>query len=138
LISINSKRAAQWKNDVWLLAMLTQMKKKGHTKTLGGTAIAGMVLFAMFGEAMAQPVDAGYQIAKTWCSGCHEIGRESGKPANDAVPSFSSIARLKSTSRTSIEVFLSTPHPKMPDYTLTRDEIRAVSAYILSLKPASS
>ena len=38
------------------------------------------------------------------------------------------------TTRLSLTVFLSTPHHRMPDYSLTRQEIANVSAYILSLK----
>ncbi len=60
-----------------------------------------------------------------------EAPRTSG---NDAVPSFSSIAQIGSITQTSLEVFLSTPHARMPDYSLTRDEIRDVSTYILSLR----
>jgi len=33
-----------------------------------------------------------------------------------------------------LEVFLQTPHGRMPDLHLSRDEIDDVSAYILSLK----
>ncbi len=91
------------------------------------------------GSALAQRVDSGEQIAKTWCAGCHVIGRGEQKYTNDAVPSFVSIAQMKTTTATGLEVFLSTPHTKMPDYTLTREEIRDVSAYIMSLKsPAAA
>lgn len=82
----------------------------------------------------AQEVEAGGQIAKTWCVGCHLIGQADQKVANDATPSFAAIAKMNTTTATGLEVFLSTPHTKMPDYTLTRDEIRDVSAYIMSLR----
>jgi mono/diheme cytochrome c family protein len=91
------------------------------------------------GSALAQRVDSGEQIAKTWCAGCHVVGRGEQKFTNDATPSFVSIAQMKTTTATGLEVFLSTPHTKMPDYTLTREEIRNVSAYIMSLKsPAAA
>jgi hypothetical protein len=41
---------------------------------------------------------------------------------------------MASTNETSLEIFLSTSHPRMANYALTRDEIRDVSAYILSLR----
>lgn len=94
----------------------------------------GVIALISDQPAFAQNVEAGGQIAKTWCAGCHLIGRTDQKIANDATPSFASIARMNSTTSTSLEVFLSTPHAKMPDYTLTRDEIRNVSAYIMSLR----
>lgn len=103
-------------------------------------AVMGAIVLSTttFDQAFAQRVDAGHQIAKTWCVGCHLIDRTSQGIANDATPSFVSIAEAKTTTATGLEVFLSTPHAKMPDYTLTRDEIRNVSAYIMSLKPTSS
>jgi hypothetical protein len=36
----------------------------------------------------------------------------------------------------SLHAFLSTPHHRMPDYSLSRQEIADISAYILSLKTA--
>jgi len=84
--------------------------------------------------AFAQDVTAGAQIAKTWCSGCHLIGRADQTVANDAIPTFVSIAHDNTTTSAGLTAFLSTPHTNMPNYTLTRDEIREVSAYIMSLR----
>lgn len=86
--------------------------------------------------ARAQNVEAGKHIAQTWCSACHRIAAEGQKTGNDAVPSFSSIAQEKSTTSISLAAFLSTPHPHMPNYVLSRTEMRDVSAYILSLRMA--
>jgi mono/diheme cytochrome c family protein len=101
-------------------------------KTLyGGLAI--VCLMAAGSPASAQ--SNGERIARTWCAGCHQIQAEAPRAGgNDVVPSFASIAQMNSTTETSLEVFLSTPHARMPDYNLTRDEIHDVSAYILSLK----
>jgi mono/diheme cytochrome c family protein len=83
-------------------------------------------------SAAAQDVEAGQHIAKRWCSDCHEIGTA---PVQNVVsPPFAAIARMPSTTAISLNVFLSTPHHRMPDYSLTRREIADVSAYILSLK----
>ena len=84
--------------------------------------------------AMAQDIAAGEHIARTWCAGCHQVGKEGSKARNDAVPSFPSVANMSSTTSTSLQVFLSTPHNKMPDYSLSRNDIQNVSAYILSLR----
>jgi mono/diheme cytochrome c family protein len=97
-------------------------------------AAALLALVALPTGAYAQDVAAGEHIAKTWCAGCHVVGSEVHKPANDAIPSFSSVAKMDSTTATSLEVFLTTPHGRMPDYSLSRNEIRNVSAYILSLR----
>jgi mono/diheme cytochrome c family protein len=98
-----------------------------------GLAVMGMT--AAITGAFAQDAANGQLIAKTWCAGCHSIEIEAPRVgSSDAVPSFLSIARMSSTTETSLEVFLSTPHARMPDYNLTRDEIRDVSTYILSLR----
>jgi hypothetical protein len=44
---------------------------------------------------------------------------------------------MSSTTEAGLAAFLSTPHGKMPDYSLSRNEIRNVSAYILSLRLAA-
>jgi len=95
-------------------------------------AIAAALLAAS--AAGAQDIASGNHIAKTWCSSCHEIGSDERKSVSDAIPSFSSIAQMKSTTATSLAAFLSTPHANMPNFVLSRTEIRDVSAYILSLR----
>lgn len=101
--------------------------------TICSLAAAGMM--AAVTGACAQDEANGERIAKTWCAGCHTIGANAPRAGgSDAVPSFSSIAQMSGITQTSLEVFLSTPHARMPDYSLTRDEIRGVSAYILSLR----
>ena len=82
--------------------------------------------------AAAQDVEAGRQIAKRWCSSCHEIGKA---PVQNVVsPPFAAVARMPSTTTISLNAFLSTPHNRMPNYSLTQQEIADVSAYILSLR----
>jgi mono/diheme cytochrome c family protein len=41
---------------------------------------------------------------------------------------------MKSTTEMSLAAFLTTPHGRMPNFSLSRAEIRDVSAYILSLR----
>jgi mono/diheme cytochrome c family protein len=94
----------------------------------------GMTAFLMTSAVQAQDIPGGMQIAKTWCSGCHQIDRQERKDGNDAVPSFPSVAQMNSTTAMSLSAFLSTPHGRMPDYALSRIEIENVSAYILSLR----
>jgi mono/diheme cytochrome c family protein len=98
------------------------------------TAAFAMSIVVFDTAAFAQDVAAGGQIAKTWCSGCHLIDRADQTVANDATPSFPSIAQNNTTTSAGLAAFLSTPHTNMPNYTLTRDEIREVSAYIMSLR----
>ena len=85
--------------------------------------------------AAAQDVEAGHRLAAMWCSSCHQIEAAARGPLRDTPPSFGVVARMSSTTRMSLTVFLSTPHYPMPNYSLSRQEIADVSAYILSLKP---
>jgi len=100
-------------------------------RSLGALVIAAVSLTAT--SVQAQNVMVGEQIAKIWCSGCHQIDNRAPKRGSDAVPSFSSVAQMSSTTAMSLTVFLSTSHGRMPDYALSRTEIQNVSAYILSL-----
>lgn len=75
----------------------------------------------------------GQKLAQDWCSGCHAVDPKSTQPRKD-VPSFLSIARMPSTTSMSLQVWLQTPHPRMPDVQLTRPQIDDINAYILSLK----
>ncbi len=85
--------------------------------------------------AAAQNPVNGELIAKTWCINCHAIdGTTPPLGRMDVIPSFSSVAQMPSVTASSLRVFLSTPHANMPNYNLTNQEIRDVSAYILSLK----
>ena len=95
-----------------------------------------VLLLMAIAPASAQDVEAGRILAKRWCSDCHETGAAPTRKGvrNDASPSFTAIARMSSTTRLSLGVFLATPHGRMPDYNLTRQEIADVSAYILGLK----
>jgi len=83
--------------------------------------------------AGAQDVSAGKEIAQTWCASCHNVDAKEKPTARDAAPSFLSIAQMKSTTEMSLAAFLASPHGGMPNLTLSRKEIRDVSAYILSL-----
>lgn len=79
---------------------------------------------------------AGERLAVRWCSSCHLV--KPGQPqANADVPSFSGIARMSDFSAERVATFLQAPHPKMPSYSLSRIEARAIASYIKSLtKPA--
>jgi len=77
---------------------------------------------------------AGHDLAVRWCSSCHVVDPAQQHQGSDAVPTFAAIATMKSTTAASLMVFLATPHARMPDYTLSRDDIANVSAYILSLR----
>lgn len=105
-----------------------------------GLVVAGLVGLSILGlprGAVAQvPVgDAvnGALIAERWCAGCHAVGPASGR-ATDGAPTLQSVADRASTTATSLQVFLRTPHSRMPDLSLTREETDDLIAYILGLR----
>ena len=87
-----------------------------------------LVLLGLVAPASAQPALDGATIARDVCAPCHSEAK--GGPA----PSFSAIARMPSTTRTAITVFLKTPHAPMPNIMLSEDEIDALADFILSLR----
>lgn len=79
-------------------------------------------------------VEAGGRLAARWCSSCHIVGPTTQQGVSNGAPPFDAIARMSSTTMTSLRVFLMTPHPPMPDLHLSRQEIDDIASYILSLR----
>lgn len=98
-----------------------------------------LALFAStlgFGPAVAQDnkhlVYAGRVVAEAWCMRCHVIGTENQPSALVGTPSFISLAE-RGISEGELSFALLNPHPVMPKFELSRDTVRALSAYINSL-----
>ncbi|MGA9826533.1 MAG: c-type cytochrome, partial [Methylocystis sp.] len=72
-------------------------------------------------------------IAKRWCAACHVVAPDQ-RSANADAPPFADIARRLPDNK-AIAAFLTDPHPKMPDMSLTRREIDDIVAYIRGLDP---
>jgi mono/diheme cytochrome c family protein len=98
-------------------------------------ALAGALLApaAALAQQEGDPA-AGRRLAEAWCSGCHVIGPGASGPASDAVPTFPAVARMPSTTGMSLRAFLLTPHARMPDIQMSREQVDDIAAYILSLR----
>ena len=110
------------------------MRKTMHLRTLALAALlAGAALPA---AAQPEPGDpaSGLRLSATWCANCHRVAPGGPGPSTDAAPTFRAIAQMPSTTSMSLRVFLQTPHPNMPDYRLTREELDDVVAYLLTLR----
>jgi len=68
------------------------------------------------------------------CSSCHLVSASPGGAVSNGAPTFAAIAGMKSTTVLSLRAFLQTPHDRMPDLHLSRDEIDDLAGYILSLR----
>ena len=78
-------------------------------------------------------VAEGHKLAQQWCTGCHII--EPGTTsASDVAPPFPKIAQDKRLTPDQLRVWLTNPHPPMPNLSLTREEIDNLVAYIGSLR----
>ena len=98
--------------------------------------IAASAVVPANADSLSKLVDVtdGDRLAHTLCINCHVVDTKSPVIRTDRVPSFSWIANQKGLTATTLPAWLSTSHERMPDFSLSRDEIRKVSAYILSLR----
>ncbi|UPJ56703.1 cytochrome c [Bradyrhizobium sp. 192] len=84
-------------------------------------------------SALAADPDHGADLAKRWCASCHVVANGQTQASAD-VPSFVSIARRPDFSPERLAFFLLDPHPKMPNFPLSRTEAGDIAAYIASLR----
>lgn len=81
-------------------------------------------------------VAEGDRLAHALCVNCHVVDSHGPLVRTDRVPPFPWIARQPGPTQEFLTGWLSTSasHERMPDFSLTREEIRQLSAYIISLK----
>jgi mono/diheme cytochrome c family protein len=84
-------------------------------------------------SALAADADHGADLAKRWCASCHIVTNGQTQASAD-VPSFVSVARKPDFSPERLAFFLLDPHPKMPNFPLSRTEAGDIAAYIASLR----
>jgi mono/diheme cytochrome c family protein len=82
---------------------------------------------------MAADADHGAQLAKRWCAACHVVDSDQ-KQASADVPPFAAIAREPAFTPEKVAFFLLDPHPRMPNFSLSRSEAADIAAYIGSLR----
>jgi mono/diheme cytochrome c family protein len=76
---------------------------------------------------------SGRGTAERWCAACHMVAPDQPRALAD-VPTFMEIAGAVEDDFDAIEGFLIDPHPPMPDMSLTRQEIRDLIAYFVTLR----
>jgi mono/diheme cytochrome c family protein len=90
-----------------------------------------LVSAALNGGAIAADAAQGGVLAKRWCAACHVVA-EGQRAGNADVPAFASIGSRNDFDAAKVAIFLMTPHPKMPNMTLSRNEAADLAAYIKS------
>lgn len=84
-------------------------------------------------EAMAANADHGSELARRWCASCHVVDANQKQASADVAP-FAKIATMPDFTAEKLVTFLLDPHPKMPNFPLSRDEAADLAAYISSLR----
>jgi mono/diheme cytochrome c family protein len=94
-----------------------------------------LVAVASLSGSAAVAADAahGADLAKRWCASCHVVTSEQKRASAD-VPPFTAIAHRADFSAEKLAFFLLDPHPKMPNFPLSRTEASDIAAYIGSLR----
>ena len=82
-------------------------------------------------HAAAGNVEAGRQLVVRSCSSCHAT--ESSATAADNAPPFSTVAKTHKERPVWIRGWLMSPHPPMPNISLSRQQIDDIVAYLSSL-----
>jgi mono/diheme cytochrome c family protein len=103
----------------------------GSVKTIRMLAI-GAAAFAA-APAWSADADHGGDLAKRWCASCHLVDSAQTQASAD-VPPFSQIAQKIDFTPEKVAFFLLDPHPKMPNFPLSRLEAADIAAYIGSLR----
>lgn len=98
---------------------------------LVGTAI--VLGFSFVIPATAADADAGKALALQWCSSCHLVSNDQTTASSTSLPSFYDMARDVGWTEGTLKVFLANPHPKMPNMTLSNNDISDLSRYISML-----
>ncbi|MBS3650699.1 c-type cytochrome [Pseudaminobacter sp. 19-2017] len=105
---------------------------QGTVRTLIASIVA--VGTSPVSAAQAQDVRQGRELAREVCASCHEIRPGQSRSPIATAPSFQRIAETPGMTAAALNVWLTVhEHPTMPMIKLSRDEVRNVSAYILSL-----
>ena len=96
-------------------------------------ALASVIAAPVTAQESGDPA-AGQRMAVTWCGSCHVVVPSQRQATSNGAPTFAAIAQMTSTTQLGLRAFLQTPHDRMPDLQLSREEIDDVAGYILSLR----
>jgi mono/diheme cytochrome c family protein len=95
--------------------------------------LSGLIFLttALSPAAFAADAANGEKLAKRWCAACHVVAADQRSGNTQAAP-FSAIAKLPDFDAAKLALYLLTPHPKMPDMSLSRSEAADLAAFIVS------
>ena len=94
-------------------------------------ALAVYIGYSGLAYAAAGNAEAGRQLVTRSCSSCHAT--ETSSTATDNAPPFSAVAKTNKERPAWIRGWLMSPHPPMPNISLSRQQIDDIVAYLSSL-----
>ena len=92
-----------------------------------------ILAFATKADAWGADAFNGEVLAKRWCATCHVVSADQRQGTTQAPP-FSTVASKPDFNERALAYFLLTPHPRMPDMNLTRNEAADLAAYVKTQK----
>lgn len=96
--------------------------------------VAALLLCGASTSALAAgDARSGQLLAERWCTGCHVV--DHATQGADTAPSFQSIAARDAQHPERLRGFLTSPHPPMSGFSLSRQQIDDIVAYLTSLAP---
>src|SRR5262249_24893453 len=121
-----STRERRW----WGMGQKGSVHTKDHSMTLraGSLVLASGILLLAGSGANSAASGEGGPHALQWCANAHVIGGSASLSVQQGPPNFAAVARDRTAEQ--LNVFLSHPHPPMPDLSLTRSEIDDLIAFI--------
>lgn len=103
--------------------------------SLRSSSILAMLLAAgLLQPARADDTARGEQLARTLCAECHLNPDQGEKRGPMGVPGFIAVAKRPLQTFDGVVAWLQSGPPMMPNHHLTRDEMEALAAYIMSLR----
>ena len=103
-----------------------------HDSVCAMIALSGALVIANGSVGAAGDPVSGKDIASRRCAQCHLVD---GGRTRDAAPPLPAIARDVSWTEDRLAAFLTKPHGGMRSFSLSRQEIDNLVAYIRSLEP---
>ena len=97
-------------------------------RTVAGSII--MSLLSVQSAYAAGDATSGRALAHAWCTGCHAAEMR----GTDVAPSLETIANRSDRTEAYLFVWLTDPHPPMPQLSLSRREIADLIAYLVTLR----
>lgn len=95
-----------------------------------GLTLAAAVALHIAPAVAAGDAAQGRATAERWCSTCHVVSQ--GGRGADTAPNFTAIARMRSDDY--LRGFLTQPHPPMPRFEISRQDIDDLVAYIATMR----